>query len=42
MQNLDVSKNRKPAWSSLAGKIYVPHSDDEYQQLVELPRLHDR
>ena len=35
MQNLDVSKTAA-AWSSLAGKIYVPHSDEEYQQLVEL------
>ncbi len=35
MQNLDVSKTTA-AWSSLAGKIYVPHSDEEYQQLVEL------
>ena len=35
MQNLDVSKTTA-AWSSLAGKIYVPHSDEEYQQLVEM------
>ena len=35
MQNLDLSKTTA-AWSSLAGKIYVPHSDEEYQQLVEL------
>jgi HTH-type transcriptional regulator/antitoxin HigA len=35
MQNLDVSKTQA-AWSSLAGKIYVPHSDKEYEQLVAL------
>lgn len=35
MQNLDVSKTTA-AWSSLAGKIYVPHSDEEYSQLVGL------
>jgi len=35
MQNLDVSKTQA-AWSSLAGRIYVPHSDKEYEQLVAL------
>jgi HTH-type transcriptional regulator/antitoxin HigA len=35
MQNLDVSKTTA-AWSSLAGKIHVPHSEAEYQQLVAL------
>jgi HTH-type transcriptional regulator/antitoxin HigA len=35
MQNLDVSKTQA-AWSSLASKIYVPHSETEYQQLVAL------
>jgi len=35
MQNLDVSKTAA-AWSSLAGKIYVPHSEPEYQKLVAL------
>lgn len=35
MQNLDVSKTAD-AWSSLAGKIYVPHSEEEYRQLVAL------
>ncbi len=34
MQN-EVSKT-EAAWSSLAGKIYVPHSEVEYQQLVAL------
>jgi HTH-type transcriptional regulator / antitoxin HigA len=35
MQNLDVTKT-EAAWSSLAAKIYVPHSEEEYQQLVAL------
>jgi HTH-type transcriptional regulator / antitoxin HigA len=35
MQNLDVTKTAD-AWSSLAGKIYVPHSEAEYQKLVSL------
>jgi HTH-type transcriptional regulator/antitoxin HigA len=35
MQNLDVSKTQA-AWSSLAGRIYVPHSDKEYEHLVAL------
>ena len=35
MQNLDVDKTVH-AWSSLASKVYVPHSDEEYQQLVAL------
>jgi HTH-type transcriptional regulator/antitoxin HigA len=35
MQNLDVSKTAD-AWSSLANQIYVPHSEDEYRQLVVL------
>lgn len=35
MQNLDVSKTAA-AWSSLAGKIYVPHSEADYQKLVAL------
>ena len=35
MQNLDVTKT-EAAWSSLAGKIYVPHSEQEYRQLVVL------
>ena len=35
MQNLDVTKT-EAAWSSLAGKIYVPHSEEEYRQLVAL------
>jgi HTH-type transcriptional regulator/antitoxin HigA len=35
MQSLDVSKTAD-AWSSLASKIYVPHSEEEYRQLVAL------
>lgn len=35
MQNLDMSKTTA-AWSSLADKIYVPHSEEQYQRLVAL------
>lgn len=35
MQNLDVSKTTN-AWSSLAGTVFVPHSEDEYRRLVAL------
>ena len=35
MQNLDVSKTAD-AWASLTGKVYVPHSEVEYEQLVVL------
>jgi HTH-type transcriptional regulator / antitoxin HigA len=35
MQNLDV-RQTADAWSSLANKIYVPHTEDEYRQLVSL------
>lgn len=35
MQSLDVSKTAD-AWSVLAGKVYVPHSPEQYQQLVSL------
>jgi HTH-type transcriptional regulator/antitoxin HigA len=35
MQNLDVNKTAD-AWSSLAGTVFVPHSEDEYQRLVAL------
>ena len=35
MQNLDVSKT-EAAWSFLAGKVYVPHSEEESQRLVAL------
>ena len=35
MQNLDVPKTTS-AWSSLAGTVFVPHSEDEYRRLVGL------
>jgi len=35
MQNLDVTKT-EAAWSSLGGKVYVPHSEEEYHRLVAL------
>ena len=35
MQNLDVNKTAD-AWSALAGTVFVPHTEDEYQRLVAL------
>lgn len=35
MQNLDVNRAMK-AWSSLAGTIFVPHTEEEYRRLVML------
>ena len=35
MQELDVIKT-EAAWSSLGGKVYVPHSEEEYRRLVRL------
>jgi HTH-type transcriptional regulator/antitoxin HigA len=35
IQNLDVGKTTS-AWSSLAGTVFVPHSEKEYHQLVAL------
>ena len=35
MQNIDVSQTVN-AWSSLAGKVFVPHTEEEYRQLVAL------
>lgn len=35
MQNLDVDKTAH-AWSSLKGTVFVPHTEEEYQHLVEL------
>ncbi len=35
MQNLDVNKT-VDAWSSLAGTVFVPHSEEEYRRLVAL------
>ncbi|HKR61346.1 MAG TPA: hypothetical protein VJS64_16620 [Pyrinomonadaceae bacterium] len=34
-ENLDLS-TIADAWSILAGKIYVPHSEAEYQRLIGL------
>jgi HTH-type transcriptional regulator/antitoxin HigA len=33
MQNLDKTTS---AWSSLAGTVFVPHSEKKYRQLVAL------
>ena len=35
MENLDVNKTAA-AWSSLAGTLFVPHTEEEYQRLVSL------
>lgn len=35
MQNLDVNKT-VDAWSSLAGTVFVPHTEEEYRRLVGL------
>jgi HTH-type transcriptional regulator/antitoxin HigA len=35
MQNLDVNKTTA-AWSSLAGQIFVPHSEEDFRKLVAL------
>jgi HTH-type transcriptional regulator/antitoxin HigA len=35
MQNLDVNQT-VIAWSSLAGTVFVPHTEEEYQRLVAL------
>jgi HTH-type transcriptional regulator/antitoxin HigA len=35
MQNLDVNQTVS-AWSSLAGTVFVPHTEEEYQRLVAL------
>ena len=35
MQNIDVSKTAN-AWSSLAGKVFVPHTEEECRKLVAL------
>ena len=35
MQNLDVNKTVN-AWCSLAGAVFVPHTEEEYRQLVGL------
>ena len=33
MHNLDMSQT-VDAWSSLVNKVYVPHSEEEYRQLL--------
>jgi HTH-type transcriptional regulator/antitoxin HigA len=35
MQSLDINKTAD-AWSSLAGAVFVPHSEEEYRRLVAL------
>jgi HTH-type transcriptional regulator/antitoxin HigA len=35
MQNLDVNQTVS-AWSSLAGAVFVPHTEEEYRRLVAL------
>jgi len=35
MQNLDLNKTVN-AWSSLAGTVFVPHTEEEYRRLVSL------
>jgi HTH-type transcriptional regulator/antitoxin HigA len=35
MQSLDVNKTAD-AWSPLAGTVFVPHNEEEYQKLVAL------
>ena len=35
MQNLDVNKTAD-AWAPLSRTLFVPHSENEYRQLVEL------
>ena len=33
MQNIDISK-AATAWPSLAGTVFVPHTEEEYNQIV--------
>lgn len=35
MQKIEL-RNTTDAWSALANRIYVPHSEEEYRQLVAL------
>lgn len=35
MQNLDVNKTAD-AWSTLAGTVFVPHTEEEYRRLAAL------
>lgn len=36
MQNLNADKIGE-AWSSLAGAVFLPHTEEEYRRLVALP-----
>jgi HTH-type transcriptional regulator/antitoxin HigA len=40
MQNLDVNKTVN-AWSSLAGTVFVPHTEEEYRLVGLLDNLID-
>ena len=35
MQNIDISK-AATAWPPLAGTVFVPHTEEEYSQLVKV------
>ncbi len=35
MQNLDIDRTMD-AWSALAGNVFVPHSEEEYNRIVAL------
>lgn len=35
MHNLDIDQTVN-AWSSLEGNVFVPHTDEEYNQIVDL------
>ncbi len=35
MQNIDISK-AATAWPPLAGTVFVPHTEEEYNQIVAL------
>ena len=35
MQKLDVDRTMS-AWSSLAGNVFVPHTEEEYNQIIAL------
>ncbi len=35
MAHIDVNKTAT-AWSTLAGKVFVPHTEEEYRQLVAM------
>ncbi len=35
MQNIDISK-AATAWPPLAGTVFVPHTEEEYNQIISL------